>query len=70
MPGIRLPTIPDRRLVKLVVQILPELEAALTDNAAAYENAYGKRASIADLVDHMLNCFLVRDGGFAHARRK
>lgn len=70
MPGIRLPKIPDRRLVKLVVQILPELEAALTDNAAAYENDYGKRASIADLVPHMLNCFLVRDCGFAHARRK
>ena len=70
MPDIRLPRIPDRKPVKLVVQILPELESALNDYAAAYENAYGKKESIADLVPHMLDCFLDSDRGFARVRRK
>lgn len=43
MPDIKLPKLPDRKPVKLVVEILPDLEQALAAYADAYAAAYGQR---------------------------
>ncbi len=70
MPDLKLPRMPDRKPVKLTIHILPDLETALGDYAAAYEQAYGTRESIADLVPYMLQSFLDSDRAFTRARRK
>lgn len=70
MSDLKLAKLPDRKPVKLAIQILPELEAALADYAAAYEAAYGSRESVADLIPYMLESFLASDRGFARTRPK
>lgn len=70
MVELKLPRIPDRTPVKLSIQIMPDLDAALRDYAAAYEAAYGKAESVADLVPHMLEIFLESDRSFVRTRRK
>jgi len=70
MSNLKLPRIPDRRPVKLTIQIMPDLEAALGDYAAAYEAAYGKAESVRDLVPYMLEMFLDSDRTFVRTRRK
>lgn len=70
MPDIKLPKIPDRKPVKLVVEILPDLEQALADYADVYAAAYGQREKPADLVPHMLGAFLESDREFVKARRQ
>lgn len=64
MPDLKLARIPDRKPVKLAVEILPDLEQALADYAAAYEAAYGKREKAVDLVPFMLWAFLESDRDF------
>jgi hypothetical protein len=70
MPDLKLAQLPDRKPVKLTIHILPDPETALTEYAAAYEETYGTRESVADLVPYMLRSFLDSDRGFARARRK
>lgn len=70
MPDLKLARLPDRKPVKLTIHILPDLEAALTDYAAAYEQAYGARESVAELIPYILKSFLDSDRGFARARRR
>ena len=70
MTEIKLARIPDRKPVKLVIQIMPDLESALADYAKAYEATYGNAVSPADLVPHMLEAFLDSDRGFVRIRRR
>lgn len=70
MPDLKLSRLPDRKPVKLTIHVLPELKAALSDYAAAYEEAYGARESVADLIPYMLQSFLDSDRGFTRARRR
>lgn len=69
MADLKLGRIPDRKPVKLTIEILPDLEQALADYAGAYEAAYGKRENPADLVPFMLMAFLESDREFAKVRR-
>lgn len=64
MPDLKLARIPERKPVKFVVEILPDLEQALEDYAAAYEAEYGKREKASDLVPFMLWAFLENDREF------
>src|SRR3546814_19797145 len=43
MADLKLAMLPDRKPVKLTFEMMPDLEQALDDYAAAYEVAYGKR---------------------------
>lgn len=70
MPDLKLAKLPDRRPVKLVIQILPDLDAALADYAAAYEAAYGSKESVTDLIPSMLESFLESDRSFMRNRRR
>lgn len=70
MPDLKLAKLPDRRPVKLVIQVLPDLDAALADYAAAYEAAYGIKESVTDLIPSMLENFLESDRSFMRNRRR
>ena len=68
MADIKLAKLPDRALVKLVVNITPELDQMLADYAAIYAQTYGKTESVVDLVPGMIVGFLESDRGFLRAR--
>lgn len=69
MPDLKLPKIPDRTPVKMTIQLLPDLADALQQYAAAYEQAYGKVETVAELIPFMLAAFLESDRAFARAKR-
>ena len=68
MADLRLAKLPERALIKLVVNISPDLDSALADYAAVYAEAYGKSEPVADLVPGMVASFLESDRGFQKAR--
>lgn len=70
MPDLKLQRLPDRSPVKLVIQVLPDLNAALADYAAAYEAVYGSKESVTDLIPSMLESFLESDRSFMRNRRR
>ena len=70
MAEIKLPKLPDRTPVKLTIQLMPDLKAALDDYAAVYEATYGRAETVVDLVPFMLKCFLASDRAFSRTRRR
>ena len=50
------------------ISVAPDLQKALADYAAIYQQTYGEEQSISDLIPHMLAAFLASDRGFAKAR--
>lgn len=64
MPELKLARLPDRKPIKLQIEILPDLEAALAVYAEAYEAVYGVREKPSDLVPSMLWTFLESDREF------
>jgi len=70
MAELKLGKLPDRTLVKLTINVSPDLHRLLAEYADAYETVYGQRESVADLVPFMLTSFLQSDRAFARARQK
>ena len=68
MTDLKLARLPDRTPVKLTVSVPPDLQRALADYAAIYQQTYGEEQAVADLIPHMLAVFLASDRGFAKAR--
>jgi hypothetical protein len=66
---LKLAKLPDRTPVKLAITITPDLAHALGDYATIYNQTYGDKAEVADLVPAMLDSFLASDRAFAKARR-
>jgi hypothetical protein len=66
--AIKLPKLPDRASVKLIISISPELNAALAEYAEAYVGAYGTAETVADLVPAMIAGFIESDREFQKAR--
>lgn len=69
MADLRLPKLPDRTPVKLVIVITPDLAADLTRYAELYRQSYGREEPVAELIPAMLAQFLESDRAFARARR-
>lgn len=69
MAAIKLPRIPDRQPVRLVVHIPPDLDQQLKDYAAAYAEAYGKAADMGELIPAILLAFLQSDRNFIKAKK-
>jgi hypothetical protein len=69
MTTLKLARIPDRAPVKLTVHVAPELNDALLDYAAAYQEAYGTNQPVTELVPAMLAAFLESDREFSRARQ-
>lgn len=59
----------DTTPVKLTVAIEPDLQADLQTYARVYEQSYGDKASVADLIPSMLETFMAGDVGFKRARK-
>lgn len=69
MPDIKLAKLPARTPVKLVINVMPELNQDLNDYAAAYQETYGEVETVADLIPYILRAFLDGDRGFAKAKQ-
>ena len=65
---LRLKKLPDRTPVKLTITINPDLAERLADYAAAYQEAYGRSETVADLIPFILDAFISNDRGFVKAR--
>jgi hypothetical protein len=68
MPDLRLPKLPDRTPVKITISVSPELNQALGDYAALYEEAYGRAEPVQELIPAMLASFLESDRFFVRRR--
>lgn len=68
MVDLKLPKLPDRTPVKLTINIMPDLKAALDDYAAIYEATYGTPENVTDLIPAMLTAFLGSDRAFNRNR--
>jgi hypothetical protein len=69
MPELRLSKLPDRTPVKISISVTPNLHAALTAYADAYQATYGSTENVAELIPYMLTAFIESDSGFRKARR-
>ena len=69
MPELRLSKLPDRTPVKISISVTPNLHAALTAYADAYQAIYGSTENVAELIPYMLTAFIESDNGFRKARR-
>lgn len=69
MPELKLAKLPDRVPVKISISVPPDLYAALTSYAEAYQAAYDSTESVAELIPYMLAAFIESDGGFKKAKR-
>ena len=70
MAELKLARLAERTPVKLIIHVSPDLNRALEDYAALYEEAYGAREEVTELVPAMLSAFLEGDRGFARRRGK
>jgi len=70
MPELRLRNLADRRPVKMVISLSPELNQALLDYAALYGEVYGQPEPVHELIPAMLAAFLDGDRAFARRRRE
>ena len=70
MPELRLPKLPDRIPVKITISVSPDLNQALADYAALYQETYGQAEPVQDLIPAMLASFLDGDRAFARRRRE
>ena len=69
MPELRLAKLPDRRAVKIMISVQPDLNNALQAYATAYHDAYGDDEKVCDLIPYMIESFLAADRGFAKVRK-
>ena len=69
MAELKLGRLPERAPVRLTIGLSPELNRDLADYALAYEEAYGTRETVAELIPFMLEKFLSADRAFARARK-
>ena len=68
MADLKLGKLPDRNPVKLTISVMPDLRSALAGYAVLYEQSYGQKEQIEDLISAMLARFLESDRAFAKAR--
>ncbi|WP_395335052.1 DUF2274 domain-containing protein [Novosphingobium sp. BL-8H] len=65
MTNVRLSKLPDRTPVKVSIHLMPDLLRRLEAYAAAYEQSYGQKATVAELAPAMLEAYLESDRLFA-----
>jgi len=68
MSDLKLPRIPDRTPIRLVIHVLPDLHQALVEYAKLYGQTYGKDETVTELVPVILATFLESDRGFVRWR--
>ncbi len=70
MPELRLPRLPDRTPVRITISLSPDLNRALGEYAALYEETYGQSEPVQELIPAMLSSFLDGDRLYAQRRRR
>ena len=70
MAALRLAKLPDRTPVKITISLSPELNQALAEYAALYEETYGRAEPVQELIPAMLASFLEGDKLFARRQRE
>ncbi len=70
MADLRLARLPERTPVKIMISVQPELNQALTEYAALYEEVYGRSEPVQELIPAMLAAFLDADRMFARRRSR
>ncbi len=68
MPAIKLRQLADRTPIKISLSILPELHQSLQAYADLYEQTYGSKEAVTDLIPAMLVSFLESDRAFAQRK--
>jgi hypothetical protein len=69
MSNLKLAMLPDRKPVKVTVNLSAELNVALRSYADLYQKAYGAAESISELIPYILESFLNSDRKFAKSRK-
>jgi hypothetical protein len=69
MADLKLAKLPDRALVKLTINIPPDLNRALNLYAEIYRETYGEAEPVQELIPAMLERFLESDRAFVRRRR-
>lgn len=69
MNDLRLARLPDRTPVRIMINISPDLNSALADYAALYEQTYGRAEPVQELIPAMLASFLDADRFFSRRRK-
>jgi hypothetical protein len=62
--------LPDRKPVKITINVSAALDKKLHSYAEAYRAAYGEEEKVNELIPFILDQFLDGDRGFAKARRE
>jgi len=68
MTELKLAKLANRTPIRMTIMLSPNLHAALSDYASLYEQTYGSRETVADLVPAMLSAFLEGDRAFTRRR--
>jgi len=68
MADFRLARLPDRTPVKITISVQPDLNQALAEYAALYEEVYGRSEAVQELIPAMLAGFLDADRLFSRRR--
>lgn len=67
---MKLAKLPDRTPVKLNVVLTPGLAQRLRDYAVFYEETYGNKEEVAELIPFILEAFLDGDSAFRRAKQR
>lgn len=70
MPELKLGRLPDRKPVKITINVSAALDKKLHSYAEAYRAAYGEDEKVNELIPFILDQFLDGDRGFTKARRE
>lgn len=70
MPELKLGRLPDRKPVKITINVSAALDKKLHSYAEAYRAAYGEDEKVNELIPFIIDQFLDGDRGFAKARRE
>lgn len=66
---LKLGKLPSRTPVKLTINFLPGIYQMLEDYGRIYEQEYGEKEKIEDLVPYIIEAFLKTDNSFRKARK-
>ena len=66
---LKLSKLPKRTPIKINIVLNAETHAAMVDYARIYEETYGSKESVEELIPYMIAGFLDNDHGFKRARK-
>lgn len=69
-PNLKIGKLPDMTPTKLSINVTPDLKSDLDVYAQLYQQAYGDKQNVANLIPLMLEGFLASDSGFKKAKRE